>query len=74
MQRINASFAVGLNCPVSMELMVFRDTPTISASCACERFFSERASFSLFCSFSSSLHLSKPQEKQNKAQQAHGEI
>ena len=28
MQRINASFAVGLNCPVSIELIVFLETPT----------------------------------------------
>lgn len=27
MHRIRASFAVGLNCPVSMELIVFLDTP-----------------------------------------------
>ena len=32
MHRISASFAVGLNCPVSMELIVLRDTPTSSAS------------------------------------------
>ena len=31
-QRTSANFAVGLNWPVSMELIVFRDTPTISAS------------------------------------------
>ena len=30
--KINANFAVGLNCPVSIELMVFLETPTISAS------------------------------------------
>ena len=29
MQRIRANFAVGLNCPVSIELIVFLDTPTI---------------------------------------------
>ena len=28
----NANLAVGLNCPVSMELIVFRDTPTNFAS------------------------------------------
>ena len=33
MHKINASLAVGLNCPVSMELMVLWDTPTVSASC-----------------------------------------
>ena len=38
----------GLNCPVSMELMVFRDTPTSSASWVWERFFSARATFSRF--------------------------
>ena len=37
MQMTRASLAVGLNCPVSMELIVLRDTPTNSASCACER-------------------------------------
>ena len=28
MHKIRASLAVGLNCPVSMELMVCLDTPT----------------------------------------------
>ncbi len=50
---MSASFAVGPNCPVSMELMVLRETPTISASWAWERPFSARASFSRF--FSTSL-------------------
>ena len=36
MQSISASFAVGQNCPVSIELIVFLDTPTISASFACD--------------------------------------
>ena len=36
MHRISASFAGGLNGPVSMELMVLRDTPTISASACWE--------------------------------------
>lgn len=39
MHSTSASFAVGLNCPVSMELIVFLDTPTSSASCACDSFF-----------------------------------
>ena len=45
---ISASFAVGLNCPVSIELIVLRDTPTISASSLCEICFLARASFKLF--------------------------
>lgn len=52
MHRISASFAVGLNCPVSMELIVLRDTPTISASCPCDSFCSALASFSRFLSIS----------------------
>ena len=55
MHRTSASFAVGLNCPVSIELIVFRDTPTISASCACDSPFSERISLSLFFSISLSF-------------------
>lgn len=31
-QSTNANFAVGLNCPVSIELIVFLDTPTKSAN------------------------------------------
>lgn len=50
---INARRAVGLNCPVSIELIVFRETPTISASCACDSPESVLHSFNLF--FSSSL-------------------
>lgn len=50
MHRTNANFAVGVNCPVSMELMVLRDTPTIAASCACDKPLSARISFSLFLS------------------------
>ena len=42
------AFAVGLNCPVSMELIVLRDTPTISASCCCDKPFSLRHSLRLF--------------------------
>ena len=53
MHKINASFAVGLNCPVSIELMVFLDTPTISASCCWDMFFSRRIVFKLF--FNTSL-------------------
>lgn len=45
---MSASLAVGLNCPVSIELIVLRDTPTISASCVCDNFNSVRASFSRF--------------------------
>ena len=41
MHKISASLAVGLNCPVSMELMVFRDTPTSSASWVWDSPFSE---------------------------------
>lgn len=48
MQRIRANFAVGLNCPVSIELIVLRDTPTISARADCESFLSPLASFNLF--------------------------
>lgn len=55
MQRINASFAVGLNCPVSMELIVVLDTPISSASCVWDSFFSVRASLRLFFNFSSSF-------------------
>ena len=42
MQRMSASLAVGLNWPVSIELIVFRETPTSSASCDWERHFSQR--------------------------------
>ena len=48
MQRIKASFAVGLNCPVSIELIVFLETPTISAKALCDKPFSVLVSFSLF--------------------------
>ncbi len=53
MQSSSASLAVGLNCPVSMELMVLRETPTIWANCAWDSFFSLRASRSRFLSISS---------------------
>ena len=45
---ISASFVVGENWPVSMELMVFRDTPTSSARAAWESFRSVRASLMRF--------------------------
>ena len=48
MHRISASFAVGENCPVSIELIVFRDTPTSSARADCDSPRSCRASFSPF--------------------------
>ena len=60
MQRISASFAVGQNCPVSMELMVLRDTPTIFAKSDWDKSFSARATFSLFFSIKSSLIISYP--------------
>ena len=47
-QSTSANFAVGLNCPVSIELIVFLDTPTKSANCACEKPFLFRTSFKLF--------------------------
>ena len=40
MHKINANFAVGLNCPVSIELIVFLETPTIFANSVCEKPFS----------------------------------
>ena len=48
MHSTRASFAVGLNCPVSMELMVFRDTPTSSASWVWESPRSALATLSRF--------------------------
>ena len=51
---INASLAVGQNCPVSIELMVFLDTPTILASSSCDRSSSLRYSFNLFFNTSES--------------------
>lgn len=48
MQRIKASFAVGLNWPVSIELMVFLDTPTMSAKADCDNPFSVLACFKWF--------------------------
>ena len=52
---IRANLAVGLNWPVSIELMVLRETPTSSANCAWENFFSARASFKWFFSISRSV-------------------
>ena len=52
--RIKASFAVGQNCKVSMELIVFLETPTICARSDWESFFSVRISFDFYgsaCSF-----------------------
>ena len=73
---MRANLAVGLNCPVSIELIVFGETPTISASCDCESFFSNRASFNLFRNFShrSSLCLNKPQNKKDEAEDEHCEL
>lgn len=48
MQMIKANFALGVNCPISIELIVFLETPTISANCCWDRFFSLRDSFRLF--------------------------
>lgn len=45
---IKANFALGVNCPISIELIVFLETPTISANCCWDRFFSLRDSFRLF--------------------------
>ena len=58
--RIRASFAVGQNCPVSMELMVFLETPIISANAAWEMSLSALATFSLFFSTISSFILVPP--------------
>ena len=54
MQITKASLAVGQNCPVSIELMVFLDTPTILASSSCDRSSSLRYSFNLFFNTSES--------------------
>ena len=60
MQIISASFAVGLNWPVSIELIVLRETPTVAASCACDSPCSLRTCFMLFFSISlSSISLSR---------------
>ena len=48
MHKISANLAVGLNCPVSIELIVFRDTPTISANADWESFCSALIFFKLF--------------------------
>lgn len=76
MQRMSASLAVGLNWPVSIELIVFRETPTSSASCDWERPFSQRASFSRFCSFSSVSfrRLHQPPDKKDQKEQEHDKV
>lgn len=71
MQRINASFAVGLNCPVSIELIVFRETPTISASWFCESPFSNLTSFKWFfkinlSSMADRLHANRSRKSNGK--------
>lgn len=55
MHKRSANFAVGLNCPVSIELMVLRETPAMAASSACEKPFSKRFSLSLFLKSSSAI-------------------
>ena len=52
MHNTNASFAVGLNCPVSIELIVFLETPTSFANSACDSPFSFLASGRLLCRIS----------------------
>ena len=47
-ESTSASFAVGQYCPVSMELMVLRETPTKAASSPCDKCFSARASLRRF--------------------------
>ena len=39
MHNNKANLAVGLNCPVSIELIVFLETPTNLANAACDNFF-----------------------------------
>ena len=51
MHNINVNFAVGLNCPVSIELIVFLETPTSSAKLVCDNPFS----FLIFLNYSSIL-------------------
>ncbi len=60
MQSTSASFAVGLNCPVSMELIVLRETPTSSASWLWDSFRSARASLRRFLKISVSSNSSPP--------------
>jgi len=81
MHRTNANFAVGVNCPVSMELMVLRDTPTIAASCACDKPLSARISFSLFLSTKLSFislpdqaHQKYPEKKYRHCELQQGKI
>lgn len=55
-QKQNTNAEVGdILKAVSMELIVFLDTPIISASCVWDSFFSARASLRLFFNFSSSF-------------------
>lgn len=53
MYKSRANLAVGLNCPVSIELMVFLETPTSFARAAYDKCCSNRACLRLF--FNSSL-------------------
>ncbi len=53
MHKSRANLAVGLNCLVSIELMVFLETPTSFASADCDKRCSNRACLRLF--FNSSL-------------------
>ncbi len=66
MHRINASFAVGLNWPVSMELMVLRETPTSWARADWESFFSFRISFKRFFKINSSFKTLYPNTDSTK--------
>ena len=47
-QRSNANLAVGVYWPVSIELIVFLETPTSLAKSACDKPFSLRTSGRLF--------------------------
>ncbi|ADO37106.1 hypothetical protein SAMN04515649_10685 [Eubacterium callanderi] len=66
MHKINANFAVGLNCPVSMELMVLRETPTSSARADWDSFFSFRISFKRFFRINSSFKTLYPSTDSTK--------
>lgn len=50
-----AKYAVGQNCPVSIELIVFLEEPTFSASCVCVSpafcLYSFNLFFNLRCEF-----------------------
>ena len=73
MHRTSANFAVGLNWPVSIELMVFLDTPTISASCVWESPFRRAPPGGCFLISTrrSFLNLHEPQDKKDKKQKTH---